>query len=140
MDPNNPVIKLCSQGMQAEAEGRPHDARNLFMQAWEASTDDYDACVAAHFVARHQPTPEEMLRWNQEALKRADAVADDRVREFYPSLYLNMGYAYETLDNQEEAKRYYALAAEKADELPDGRYGEIVRSGIAEGHRRTGGA
>ncbi|MGF2076150.1 hypothetical protein, partial [Enterococcus casseliflavus] len=68
------------------------------------------------------------------------AVGDERVRSFYPSLYLNMGHAYELLGNQTEAKRYYDLAAEKVDELPDDRYGNIVRGGIAEGHRRINSA
>ncbi len=61
------------------------------MQAWEAPTDDYEACVAAHYEARHQEGPQDALHWNQEALARAEVVGDDRVRSFYPSLYLNMG-------------------------------------------------
>jgi hypothetical protein len=84
MDPENPVVKLCAQGMEAEFAGRPVEARDLFVRAWEARADDYDASVAAHFVARHQATPQETLRWNQEALARADAVGDERVRGFYP--------------------------------------------------------
>jgi tetratricopeptide (TPR) repeat protein len=111
MDVNNPVIRLCAEGTRAEFEGRIDDARNLFMQAWNMSTDDYDACVAAHYVARHQASPQETLRWNAEALSRADAVGDERVSSFYPSLYLNMGHSYEALGNQAEAKRYYELAA-----------------------------
>ena len=138
MDANNPVVKLCAAGMQAEAEGRLEEARNLFNQAWAASRDDYDACVAAHFVARHQDSPQEMLQWNQEALTRANAVGDERVLSFYPSLYLNLGYAYETLGNQAEARRYYELAAEKSDDLPPGPYGDLVRDGVARGLERTG--
>jgi tetratricopeptide (TPR) repeat protein len=105
MDLTNPVVKLCAEGTRAEACA-------LYMQAWEASRDDYDACVAAHYVARCQEKPEDALRWNQESLNRADAVGDDRVQSFYPSLYLNMGRAQELLGNQAEARRYYALAAE----------------------------
>ena len=112
MDLDNPVIRLCAEGARAEFEGRIHDARTLFMQAWEASKDDYEACVAAHYVARYQESPEDTLRWNQEALSRANAVGDDRVIGFFPSLYLNMGRSYETLGNQTEAQRYYDLAAE----------------------------
>ena len=112
MDLNNPVVKLCVEGTRAEFEGRTDDARNFFTQAWEASKDDFDACVAAHYVARYQTSPQDTLHWNQEALARADAVGDDRVQSFYPSLYLNMGHSYEVLGNQAEAKRYYDLAAE----------------------------
>jgi hypothetical protein len=74
MDPDNPVIKLCVAGTRAEFEGRLDDARRLYLQAWEAARDDYDACIAAHYVARHQASPRDTLRWNQEALLRADAV------------------------------------------------------------------
>jgi hypothetical protein len=86
MNPDNPTVKLCLEGMRAETEGRMDEARHHFMQAWEQRTDDYDACVAAHYVARHQKEAEEALRWNQESLDRADAVNDERVQAFYPSL------------------------------------------------------
>jgi len=111
MDTNNPVIQLCMAGTRAEFEHRIEDARLLYGQAWESRTDDYDACVAAHYVARFQDSPEEILRWNQLSLKHADAVGDERVREFYPSLYLNLGKSHEALDNQLEAQRYFNLAA-----------------------------
>jgi tetratricopeptide (TPR) repeat protein len=111
------VIRLCIEGTRAEFEGRVRDARTLYLRAWEAAQDDYEACVAAHYVARHQERPEDELRWNQEALARANAACaepggEERVRSFYPSLYLNMGHSYERLGDQAEAQRYYGLAAE----------------------------
>ena len=111
MDTNNPVIQLCMQGSRAEFEGRMEAARSLYLQAWDISQDDYQACIAAHYLARFQATPEEMLRWNQEALDRARQVDDERVKEFYPSLYLNLGCSHEMLGNETEAQRYYDLAA-----------------------------
>ena len=135
MDPNNPVIKLCVEGMRAEAEGRNHDAHLLFMQAWEASGDDYEACVAAHYVARHQSL-EDALHWNQVALMRAEVVGDERVRGFYPSLYLNLGHSHETLGNLAEAKKYYELAASRVGDLAADPYGNTVRKGIESGRRR----
>ena len=137
MDPNNPVVKLCAAGMQAEAEGRPNDALLLFLQAWQQSTDDYEACVAAHYVARHQKTPQESLRWNQESLDRADAVNEERVRDFYPSLYLNMGKSYEDIGDRREACRNYQLAAARLSGLSEGRYRDVVRDGIARGLERV---
>jgi hypothetical protein len=111
MDLNNPVIKLCVDGSRAEFEGRIADAQALYRQAWAAAQDDYEACIAAHYVARHQATPAEALRWNQLALARADAVADERVQGFYGSLYLNLGHSYELVGDQDAAQHYYALAA-----------------------------
>ena len=111
MDPNNPVIRLCVDGSRAEFEGRITDAQTLYRQAWETAQEDYEACIAAHYVARHQVTPAETLRWNQLALARADAVADERVQGFYGSLYLNLGHSYELVGDQDAAQHYYALAA-----------------------------
>ena len=137
MDPDNPIVRLCVEGMKAEMEGRTDEARQLFMQAWEQSKDDYDACISAHYVARHQKTPEEILRWNQESLDRAEAVNDARVHGFYPSLYLNMGKAHEDLGNREQARRHYELAVTKMSSLPDGKYGDVVRDGIKRGLQRV---
>jgi len=136
LDPGNPVVKLCAAGMQAESAGRFDEARALFTQAWEMAKNDYEACVAAHFLARQQDTSKDTLQWNQEALKRAEAVGDESVQSFYPSLYLNLGHSHEVLGNQAEAKRYYELAAEQITDLPAGRYSDVIKDGIARGRER----
>src|SRR5258706_8284143 len=105
MDINNPIIQLCIEGTRAEFEHRIEDAHVLYQQAWEARTDDYDACIAAHYVARFQDSAEESLRWNQLALQHADAVHDQRVKDFYPPLYLSLGRSYELVGNPVEAQR-----------------------------------
>lgn len=112
MDLSNPVIQLCMAGTRAEFEHRIEDARILYQQAWQARTDDYEACIAAHYVARFQTSAEEALRWNQSALDHANAVNDERVKDFYPSLYLSLGRSYELMGNPSEAQKYYNLAAE----------------------------
>lgn len=136
IDPENPIVRLCVEGMQAEAEYRMEAAHALFLQAWQGSTNDFEACIAAHYLARHQKTPEDMLYWNQEALTRAEAARDERVEGFYPSLYLNLGYSFEMSGEFTAAKEYYRLAEEKAADLPPGSYGEVVRDAIARGFER----
>jgi tetratricopeptide (TPR) repeat protein len=111
MDLDNPVIRLCIEGTQAEFQGQVEKARSLYQEAWELAQDDYEACIAAHYVARHQDNHQDRLHWNQVALEKANAVADQRVKEFYPSLYLNMGQSYELLGDLDEARRFYDLAA-----------------------------
>lgn len=111
MDLTNPVIQLCMAGTRAEFELRLEDARLLYQQAWEACTNDYDACIAAHYVSRFQSSVEESLRWNQIALNHANAVNDEQVKDFYPSLYLSLGRSYELTGNPSAAQRYYDLAA-----------------------------
>jgi tetratricopeptide (TPR) repeat protein len=143
MDADNPVVKLCTEGMQAESEGRLAEAHDIFRQAWALRQDDFDACVAAHFLARHRPTPEEALHWNQVALAHAAAAANipgAQVHGFFPSLYLNMGWSYEQIGDWAEAERYYARAAAQLDVLPAGSYGDVVRRGVAAGQKRVADA
>jgi hypothetical protein len=139
----NKVLELCMEGMAAEA-GDIEAARRLFQQAWDAREDDFDACIAAHYLARHQLTVETRIVWNERALQHADAVRDDRVTSFYPSLYLNLAVAYEELSHADEdyksvrrARELFARAAETAVDLPAGPYAEMVRSGSSAGLRRA---
>lgn len=111
MDENNPVVQLCVKGTQAEYQGKPEEARALYQAAWEAASNDFEDCVAAHYVARFQTDPQEKLRWNVMALEKAEAVTDESVKDFYPSLYINIGQSYELVGYTTEAKRFYDLAA-----------------------------
>lgn len=137
MDPENRVVKLCADGMRAEVERRPDDARALYEQAWEESQDDFEACIAAHYLARHQPSEQDRLKWNQVALESADRVEDERVRGFYPSLYLNMGHSFETVGDVERARQCYVEAEQRLDDLPDGSYGDMVKQGVQNALSRT---
>jgi tetratricopeptide (TPR) repeat protein len=112
MDLKNPVIQLCIQGTRAELERRPEDARTLYQQAWDVHTNDYEACIAAHYLARFQGTLESAFRWNLIALQHANAIHDESVKDFLPSLYLSLGNSYEVFGNIAEAQKYYQLAAE----------------------------
>src|SRR5690606_23508745 len=111
-----------------------------FRRAWDASSDDFERCIAAHYVARHQDDPLDTLRWNERALALADAVGDERVQGFYPSLYLNVGASHERLGDAAEARRWFERAAALLDTLPDGPYGQVVRRGVGAGLERTAAA
>lgn len=137
MDPDNPIVRLCVKGMEHEQNGQFAAAASHFMKAWEQSTDDLEACIAAHYVARHQQSPTDVLHWNQESLDRAMAVNDESVREFYPSLYLNLAKAHEDLGNVAEAARFYGLAASCLGSLAPGYYAGHVRDGVARGLQRV---
>jgi tetratricopeptide (TPR) repeat protein len=137
MDPNNPVVKLCSQGIEVEMKGRRDEARSLFLQAWELRQDDVDACIAAHYLARHQDTPAETLRWNELALTHALSASADVIRSFHPSLYLNLGKSYEDLGDISRARELYEQGERCIDDVPDGGYGDIVRQGLHNGLHRV---
>jgi hypothetical protein len=106
------TVSFCIAGTQAEFSGRPDEASYLYQQAWDAATDDYERCIAAHYLARFQATPEESLHWNEVALALAEAVDDDRVTPFFASLYVNLGQSHEQLGHEAEAQRFYRLAAD----------------------------
>jgi tetratricopeptide (TPR) repeat protein len=137
MNPDNLVVKLCAQGMEYESKGNFEQASSLFMSAWNQSTDDFERCIAAHYVARHQKSPDEALTWNQRSLDYARALGDDRVSGFFPSLYLNMGKAYEDLGRWDEARRFYAMTEELLTTLPDDRYGRIIRDAVERALERV---
>jgi hypothetical protein len=112
MDQSSQAIALCINGTQAEYAGRPDTAHALYQQAWDTAADDYERCIAAHYLARFQATPEETLHWNEVALALAEGVGDDRVTPFFPSLYVNLGQSHEQLGHKAEAQRFYQLAAD----------------------------
>jgi tetratricopeptide (TPR) repeat protein len=137
MDPNNPVVRLCAQGIEIEMKGHRAEARSLFLQAWELRHDDLDACIAAHYLARHQDTPAETLRWNELALTHALGASDDSIRSFYPSLYLNLGKSYEDLGDIARARELYEQGEQCIGDVPEGGYGDIVRQGLLNGLHRV---
>ena len=63
IDLDHPVVKRCIDGTRAEFEGRRADAHALYQQAWDAAQDDYAACIAAHYLARFQATPDAIFAW-----------------------------------------------------------------------------
>lgn len=140
VDPDDPIVRLCAEGMQAEAAGRDGDAKALFGRAWEEAADDYERCVAAHYVARHQDGADATLHWNRECLRYAESVDDERVAGFYPSLHLNIGYCLEQLGDLAGAMESYRAAEARLADLPEGPYGEMIRDGVARGMARVDAA
>jgi len=130
MNPENPIVKLCVRGMDSESNGDFETAARLFLAAWDQSTDDFERCLAAHYVARHQKRPEDALVWNQRSLDYARAFNNETVSGFFPSLYLNMGKVYEDLGKRDEARQFYAMTMEVLSSLPDNEYGRTVRSAV----------
>src|SRR3954465_5427715 len=131
MDPTNAVVALCAAGMAVE--GTPAEARRLFESAWGARRDDFDAAVAAHFVARHQPTLEETLHWTTLAVNHAEAASvagDARAAGLFASLYLNLGEAQANIGKGAAAAASARHAAEWLTTVPPGGYRELIALGI----------
>ena len=139
-DPNNPVIKLCADGMNSEARGQIEKAKQLFQQAWDISSNDFEKFTSAHYLARNQKDPKDELKWNLEALTFGIAIQDDSMKSHFPSLYLNVGKSYETLGDTGKAKENYKLALQFSRYLPANAYGDLIKSGISAALQRLGEA
>jgi hypothetical protein len=126
-DLESPVVALCIAGMQVD--GTPEVARALFEQAWSACCDDYEASIAAHFLARHQETPAEALAWNLLAVRHAEAVPD-AAAELMASLYLNLGDSYVATAQSELAMTAAERATAHLAALPLSGYRAFVEMGI----------
>lgn len=109
-NPNNGVVRLCMQGMQKEDSNHPAEAKELFMQAWNAATNDFEKFIAAYYLARHQDNIADRLTWYEKALQLAQAVDTDAVKGAYPLLYTNIARCYEELGDTDNAEKNRALA------------------------------
>lgn len=110
-NPNNNVVKLCLQGMGLEENGKPDDASKLFLRAWSEATYDFEKFISAHYVARHQKSVADKLKWLETALQFALKINDDSVKSAFPSLYTNIAKCYEGLSEPAKAKANYELAS-----------------------------
>jgi hypothetical protein len=137
LDPASPVVALCVAGM--EVEGTPELARGLFEQAWTARRNDYEASIAAHFLARHQATPVEALKWNLIAVRHAEAVPDGSAAELMASLYLNLGDSFFATAQMELATAAVMQAEANLPALPTGGYRAFLESGVLRLRQRLEG-
>jgi len=108
--PFNPIVKLCLQGMDLEEKGKPEEALLLFIQGWNEATNDFEKYLAAHYVARHQKTITDKLKWLETALQFALKINDAAVTSAFPSLYSNIAKCYEDLGDPGKAKENFELA------------------------------
>lgn len=136
-DPDNNVIKRCAQGMDMEARGLTDEASKLFLQAWNEATNDFEKFTAAHYVARHQKSVEDKLKWDETALHFALKINDETVKGSYPSLYLNIAKCYEDLSDFNNARKHYQLALSFTNLLPGNGYGDMIKGGIKNGIERV---
>lgn len=137
-DTDNPIVKKCADAMMLEGIGQEAEARQAFTDAWNMATTDMEKCIAAHYIARQQPSAAEKLSWDERALGYAQQVADDNIREGYPSLYLNIAKGHEDLNNLAQARENYLLAQSFLQYLPEDGYGKMIRGGISQGIERVG--
>jgi hypothetical protein len=113
------------------AQGLGREAARLFYEElWESATrgdNQYHCCIVAHFMAHAQVEAEAQLTWHLRALHAADAVHDERVASFYPSLYGNLADTYLRLGDLAQAQDYIDKARATASVLQDDGYGRMIQ-------------
>jgi Rifampin ADP-ribosyl transferase len=117
--PNNHVVKLCIQGIDMEEKGKPGEASQLFLKAWSEATSDFEKFLAAHFIARHQKTVPDKLKWLETDLQFALKINNEGVKAAFPSLYLNIATCYEESGDPDKAKKNHELAISFTDKPSD---------------------
>lgn len=141
LDPQNLVVALCADGMAVGGDAAA--AGDCFARAWAVRTDDFEAAVAAHFVARSQLTTAAKLDWDRRAMLHAEAAlaaGDGRVRVLLASLYLNLGDGLLTAGQRDEARAAAVRAEAELATVPPGGYREFVAAGVARLRARAGAA
>jgi hypothetical protein len=118
-NPHNHIVKLCIQGMGMEEKGNLEEAGKIFLQAWNAATNDFEKFLAAHYVARHQKNVSDKLKWLEMTLQFALGINDNTVKSAFPSLHFNIAKCYEDLGDPDKAKKNYGLATSFKDKPSD---------------------
>ncbi len=117
--PNNIVVKLCIQGMDMEEKGKPGEAGELFLRAWNEATDDFEKFIAAWYVARSQKNTSDKLKWHETALHLALSINSEALTAAFAPLYVNIAKCYEDLGDLDKAKKNHELAISFADNPSD---------------------
>ncbi|MFC4080269.1 hypothetical protein [Amycolatopsis samaneae] len=123
-------------------EGDVESARRDLLAIWHrigVLGDPFHRCTLAHYLADLYEDPAESLVWDVRALDAADALTDERARRhhaslevagFYPSLHLNLADNFRRLGAFEAAAGHIDAAERRVSRLPEGPYGDLIRSGI----------
>jgi rifampin ADP-ribosylating transferase len=82
---DNKIVQLCTKGMELEGQGQLTEARDLFNEAWNTATTDFEKFTAAHYVARHQQNVSDKLIWDETPLHHALQIDDESVKGILPS-------------------------------------------------------
>lgn len=139
--PNNPIVKLCLLGMDLENKSQPEEASQIFLQAWNEATNEFEKFIAAHYVTRHQNSAVAKLEWIQTSLQLAQKINNEYVIGIIPSLYLKLAKCYEELGDPDEAKKNYELANTFREIQPDkGPFYHGTRADLKAGDLLTPGS
>jgi hypothetical protein len=138
----DPTMTAITAAVTLGRDGDVTGAREELLAIWRevgVLGDPFHRCTLAHYLADLYADPAEALVWDVRALDAADALTDQRAQEhdaslqvagFYPSLHLNIADNLRRLAAFDLAAEHIGKAAERSVALPDGPYGDMVRTAI----------
>jgi rifampin ADP-ribosylating transferase len=118
-NPNNTIVQYCIRGMIMEAQGHADKAAELLLQAWNEASNNFEKYLAAYFMARHQTSIPEKLKWFETALEFALITDNIAVKGSLHTLYSSIAECYEQLSDPDNAKKNRELALSSKDKLFD---------------------
>lgn len=134
------VRGLLERGRVFNSAGDRARATPLFEAALElarACREDYLAVDAAHMLAIAAP-PERQLEWNLRALTLAERSDQPRAKQWFGSLYNNIGWAYHDAGEYERALDMFEKALSYRKERGDAEQVRVARWCVARGQRSLG--
>lgn len=131
------------KGLELSQRGEREAACRVFEQVWSdiggEHGDPFHRCALAHAMADVQDDVRDELIWDLRALEAADLITDERaaqagvtssVRNFYPSLHLNLGECYRKLGDLDRAREHLQHGHAAAGALGDDGYGQMIKGGL----------
>lgn len=109
-DNQSDSLLACQQGIAAEFKGELVQALACYRRGWELARSAYEKAVAAHYLGHLAESPQAALHWHLLALEQAKQAPPHQVQAFWPSLYVNLGDAYEQNGEPQLAADYFARA------------------------------
>jgi hypothetical protein len=140
----DPIMDAIGRAVMQGQNGDTAAAREAMLELWTrigVTGDPLHRCTLAHSMADLYEDAAQALAWDVRALDAADAATDERVQAhhaglaiagFYPSLHLNLADDYRRLGSFEAAQAHIDAADQAAPALPEGPYGDLIRSAIKE--------
>lgn len=138
--PNNNIVKLCIQGMILENTGNSEEAGRIFFQAFNEAENDFEKFLATFYVARNQSNVSDKLNWFETSLQFALKTNDEAAKSALSALYSKIAECYEELNDPENAKKNYELAASFKDVISgEGPFYHGTRADLQVGDLLTAG-